>query len=351
MISAIINFSIRNKLLVGLLLAGLVAWGVFSAASLPLDAIPDVTNNQVQVITQSPALAAQEVEQLITVPLELQLRTIPGVTEIRSISRFGLSVITVVFEEDVDTYHTRQLVAEKLKTAEADLGQGLGAPGMAPITTGLGEIYQYTIKVKPGYEKQYGLAQLREVQDWLIKRRLAGVTGVVDVSSFGGYVRQYEVSVDPARLAGAGVSMAELYEALQANNGNAGGSYLERGPRAFFIRGEGRATSLQDIGNIVVKAVARPGQGSAPLLVRDVAAVRFGHAVRYGAMDRDGPRRNRGRRSTHAERGQLRNHHQKREGTGGRNSANPAQRPRNRPVSGPHQAGGQGHSYRGQKPD
>ena len=270
------------------MLAGLVAWGIFSAVSLPLDAIPDVTNNQVQVITQSPALAAQEVEQLITVPLELQLRTIPGVTEIRSISRFGLSVITVVFEEDVDTYHTRQLVAEKLKIAEADLGQGLGAPGMAPITTGLGEIYQYTIKVKKGYEKKYGLAQLREVQDWLIKRRLAGVTGVVDVSSFGGYVRQYEVSVDPARLAGAGVSMAELYEALQANNGNAGGSYLERGPRAFFIRGEGRATSLQDIGNIVVKPVARPGQGGAPLLVRDVAAVRFGHAVRYGAMDRDG---------------------------------------------------------------
>jgi cobalt-zinc-cadmium resistance protein CzcA len=288
MISAIINFSIRNKLLVGLMLAGLVAWGVFSAASLPLDAIPDVTNNQVQVITQSPALAAQEVEQLITVPLELQLRTIPGVTEIRSISRFGLSVITVVFDEDVDTYHTRQLVAEKLKVAEADLGQGIGSPGMAPITTGLGEIYQYTIKVKKGYEKQYGLARLREIQDWLVKRRLAGVTGVVDVSSFGGYVRQYEVSVDPARLAGAGVSMAELYEALQANNGNAGGSYLERGPRAFFIRGEGRATSLQDINNIVVKPVTKPGKGGAPLLVRDVAAVRFGHAVRYGAMDRDG---------------------------------------------------------------
>ncbi|MET4075014.1 CusA/CzcA family heavy metal efflux RND transporter [Hymenobacter sp. UYCo722] len=288
MISAIVNFSIRNKLLVALMLAGLVAWGVFSAASLPLDAIPDVTNNQVQVITQSPALAAQEVEQLITVPLELQLRTIPGVTEIRSISRFGLSVITVVFEEDVDTYHTRQLVAEKLKVAEADLGQGIGSPGMAPITTGLGEIYQYTIKVKKGYEKQYGLAQLREVQDWLVKRRLAGVEGVVDVSSFGGYVRQYEVSVDPARLAGAGVSMAELYEALQANNGNAGGSYLERGPRAFFIRGEGRATSLQDIGNIVVKPVDGANKGGAPLLVRDVAAVRFGHAVRYGAMNRDG---------------------------------------------------------------
>ena len=288
MISAIVNFSIRNKLLVGLMLLGLVAWGVFSAANLPLDAIPDVTNNQVQVITQSPALAAQEVEQLLTVPLELQLRTIPGVTEIRSISRFGLSVITVVFEESVDTYHTRQLVAEKLKTAEADLGQGLGAPGMAPITTGLGEIYQYTIRAKKGATKTYGLAELREVQDWLVKRRLAGVAGVVDVSSFGGYVRQYEVSVDPTRLAAAGVSMAELYEALQANNGNAGGSYLERGPRAFFIRGEGRATSLPDIGNIVVKPVAEPGRGGTPLLVRDVAAVRFGHAVRYGALTHDG---------------------------------------------------------------
>jgi len=261
MISAIINFSIRNKLLVGLMLAGLVAWGGFAAVSLPLDAIPDVTNNQVQVITQSPALAAQEVEQLLTVPLELQLRTIPGVTEIRSISRFGLSVITVVFDDDMDTYHTRQLVAEKLKTAETDLGAGLGAPFMAPITTGLGEIFQYTLRVKKGYEGRYSLAKLREMQDWLVKRRLGGVTGVVDVSSFGGYVRQYEVSVDPARLAGAGVSMAELYAALQANNGNAGGSYLERGPRAFFIRGEGRTTSLQDVGNIVVKPVDGPGKG------------------------------------------------------------------------------------------
>ena len=284
MLQKIIAASVHNKLLVALLVLGLVAWGGFSAANLPLDAIPDVTNNQVQVITQSPALAAQEVEQLLTVPLELQLRTVPGVTEIRSISRFGLSVITVVFPDGVSTYQTRQLVAEKLKAAEPDLAAGAGTPTMAPITTGLGEIYQYTIRVEPGYEKQYSLAELRDVQDWLVKRRLAGVTGVVDVSSFGGYLRQYEVAVDPSRLAANHVTMAELYAALQDNNANTGGAYLERGPNAYFIRGEGRAASLADLGATVIKQAA----AGAPLLVRDVATLRMGHAVRYGAMTRNG---------------------------------------------------------------
>ena len=284
MLAQLIAFSVRNKLLVALLLLGLLAWGGYSAANLPLDAIPDVTNNQVQVITQSPTLAAQEVEQLLTVPLEQQLRTVPGVTEIRSISRFGLSVITVVFPDNVTTYQTRQLVAEKLKVAEADLAAGTGTPTMAPITTGLGEIYQYTIRVKLGYEHRYSLARLRDVQDWLVKRRLAGVPGVVDVSSFGGYLRQYEVAVDPNRLAANNVSMAELYAALQDNNGNTGGAYLERGPSAYFVRGEGRATSLADVGATVIKQAAA-GQ---PLLVRDVATLRFGHAVRYGALTRNG---------------------------------------------------------------
>ncbi|QNH61378.1 efflux RND transporter permease subunit [Hymenobacter sediminicola] len=284
MLSRIIAFSIHNKLLVALMLAGLVAWGGYSAAHLPLDAVPDVTNNQVQVITQSPALAAQEVEQLLTVPLELALRTVPGVIEIRSTSRFGLSVITVVFDDDIDTYRTRQLVAEKLKTAETSLGDGLGVPEMAPITTGLGEIYQYTLHLKPGFERKYSLSELREIQDWLVKRQLSGVPGVVEVSSFGGFVRQYEVSVDPDRLNAANVTMPELFAALQDNNANTGGSYLERGPNAYFIRGEGRVTSLADIGNIVIKQAAT----DAPLLVRDVADVRFGHAVRYGAMTRNG---------------------------------------------------------------
>ncbi|QKG52690.1 CusA/CzcA family heavy metal efflux RND transporter [Hymenobacter sp. BRD67] len=284
MLSKIIAASVRNKLIVGLLMLGLIAWGGFSAANLPLDAIPDVTNNQVQVITQSPALAAQEVEQMLTIPLELQLRTIPGVTEIRSISRFGLSVITVVFPDNVDTYRTRQLVAEKLTNAQADLVAGSGTPGMAPITTGLGEIYQYSIRVLPGYEKKFSLAQLRDVQDWIVKRQLAGVTGVVDVSSFGGFVRQYEVAVDPNRLAANNVTMAELYQSLQDNNANTGGSYLERGPNAYFIRGEGRVASLQDLGATVIKQAT----AGAPLLVRDVATVRMGHAVRYGAMTRNG---------------------------------------------------------------
>ncbi|MFD1872759.1 CusA/CzcA family heavy metal efflux RND transporter [Hymenobacter bucti] len=284
MLEKIIAASVRNKLLVALMLVALMAWGGYSAANLPLDAIPDVTNNQVQVITQSPALAAQEVEQTITVPLELQLRTVPGVTEIRSISRFGLSVITVVFPDDISTYQTRQLVAEKLKAAEADLGSGSGVPTMAPITTGLGEIYQYSLRVLPGYEKQFSLAALRDVQDWLVKRQLAGVPGVVDVSSFGGYLREYEVSVDPNRLAANNVTMAELYQALQDNNANTGGAYLERGPNAYFIRGEGRAASLADLGATVIKQAAQ-GQ---PLLVRDVATVRMGHAVRYGAMTRNG---------------------------------------------------------------
>jgi cobalt-zinc-cadmium resistance protein CzcA len=284
MLEKILAASVRNKLLVALLLLALIAWGGFSAANLPLDAIPDVTNNQVQVITQSPALAAQEVEQLITVPLELQLRTVPGVTEIRSISRFGLSVITVVFPDDVSTYQTRQLVAEKLKSAEADLVAGAGVPTMAPITTGLGEIYQYSLRVLPGYEKHFSLAHLRDVQDWLVKRQLAGVPGVVDVSSFGGYLREYEVAVDPSRLASNNVTMAELYQALQDNNANTGGAYLERGPNAYFIRGEGRANSLADLGATVIKQAAQ----GAPLLVRDVATVRMGHAVRYGAMTRNG---------------------------------------------------------------
>ncbi|TGE21299.1 CusA/CzcA family heavy metal efflux RND transporter [Hymenobacter aquaticus] len=283
MLTRIIAASIRNKLFVALLVLGLIAWGGYSAAHLPLDAIPDITNNQVQVITQSPALAAQEVEQLLTVPLEQQLRTVPGVQEIRSTSRFGLSVITVVFGDEADTYLTRQLVAEKLKAAESSLSPDAGHPEMAPITTGLGEIFQYSIRTEPGYEKQFSLTKLREVQDWIVKRQLASVPGVVEVSSFGGAVRQYEVSVNPERLNAAGVSLAELFAALQANNANTGGSYLEQGPNAYFIRGEGRVSSLDDVGNIVVKHT----QGL-PVLVRDVARVGFGQAMRYGAMTRNG---------------------------------------------------------------
>lgn len=283
MIHSMIRFSIHNKLIIVMFVLALIAWGGYSVTQIPIDAVPDITNNQVQVITQSPALAAQEVEQFITFPLEMALRTIPDITEIRSISRFGLSVITIVFEDDVETYLARQMVAEKLKHAEQELVQGAGSPEIAPVTTGLGEIYQYVIRAEKGYEHQYSLTDMRTVQDWIIKRQLAGVPGVVEISSFGGYVKQYEVSIDPERLHSMNTSLTEVFTALSKNNSNTGGSYIEKGYNSYFIRGEGIVGSLEDIGNIVVKNTE-----GVPLLVRDVANVQFGHAVRYGALTRNG---------------------------------------------------------------
>ncbi|MFC7667590.1 efflux RND transporter permease subunit [Hymenobacter humi] len=284
MLSRIIAASIRNKLFVVLLVAGIMAWGGYSALHLPLDAIPDITNNQVQVITQSPALAAQEVEQ--AAHRSARACSCARCPACRKSARArGWACRSSPWCSATTSTPTApgRLVAEKLKAAEGSLSADMGRPEMAPITTGLGEIFQYSLRVAPGYEKKFSLAQLREVQDWIVKRQLASVPGVVDVSSFGGMVRQYEVSVLPDRLNAAGVSLPELFRALQLNNANTGGSYLERGPNAYFIRGEGRVNTLQDIGNIVVKQA-----GSTPLLVRDVADVRFGHAVRYGAMTRNG---------------------------------------------------------------
>ncbi|QDK80052.1 CusA/CzcA family heavy metal efflux RND transporter [Spirosoma sp. KCTC 42546] len=281
MLQKIIQFSIHQKLMVVLGVVALIAWGTYALSQLPIDAIPDITNNQVQVITQAPSLAAQETEQFITFPLETTLRNVPGVTEIRSISRFGLSVITVVFEEATPTLQARQLVTEQLKTIEAELTAG--KPQLAPITTGLGEIYQYVVRPKEGFESQYSATDLRTIQDWLIKRQLAGVPGVVDISSLGGYLKEYEVSIDPERLRGMNTTLTEVVDALSTNNANTGGSYIEKGPEAFFIRGEGMVKSPDEIGQIVVKNL-----GPTPVLVRDVAQVGFGHAVRYGAMTRNG---------------------------------------------------------------
>ncbi len=261
----------------------LVAWGVWSLMRLPLDAVPDITNNQVQVITQAPSLAAQEVEQFITFPLENALRNMPGVEEIRSISRFGLSVITVVFTDDVDTYRARQLTSEQLKIAEADMLQGVGTPAMAPITTGLGEIYQYILKPASGYEDRYSAMELRSIQDWIVKRQLSGIAGVVEVSSFGGFVKEYEVSIAPERLNAMNLSLHDVLHALELNNANTGGSYIEKGNNAFFIRGEGMVNSLRDIEQIVIT-----NRQGVPVLVQHVAQVRFGHSVRYGAMTRNG---------------------------------------------------------------
>ncbi|MBU1823183.1 MAG: efflux RND transporter permease subunit, partial [Bacteroidetes bacterium] len=280
---SIIRFSIRNKLIIGLLMLGLVGWGTYALSRLPIDAVPDITTNQVVVLTQSPALAAQEMEQYITTPVELSLANVQGVTEIRSVSRLGLSVITVVFEDDMDILRARQLVDEQIRQATQDIPAEFGVPYLAPITTGLGEIYQYTLVPQPGYETRYNLTELRTMQDWIVKRQLAGIPGVVEVSSFGGHVKQYEVSIDPERLRASGVTIAEVFDAVQHNNGNTGGSYLEKSSQAYFIRGEGTVKSLDDIGNIVVKTI-----NGVPLLVRNVAEVTFGSAVRYGAMTRDG---------------------------------------------------------------
>ena len=279
MFDSIISFSIRNKFIVALGTLGLIAWGVWSFTRLPIDAIPDITNNQAQVLTVCPTLATQEVEQFVTYPIETAVRTIPGVVELRSISRFGLSVVTVVFEEDIDKYLIRQLLSEKLKIAEAEIPPGYGTPELAPISTGLGEILHYRIVPKPGYEDKYSPIELRSIQDWIVKRQLAGIPGVVEVNSFGGYLKQYEVAIKPGRLRQLGVSLTEILTALENANENTGGAYIEKNSEAFFIRSEGLARTIDDIKRIVVRTA-----GDTPLLIGDVGDVRIGSALRYGAV-------------------------------------------------------------------
>ncbi|GAB3831314.1 CusA/CzcA family heavy metal efflux RND transporter [Hymenobacter jeollabukensis] len=284
MFNKLIMLSLRHKLGVGIGVAALLAWGIYALRHLPIDAVPDITNNQVIVFTVSPSLSAADVERLVTFPVEQSMATIPGREEVRSFSRAGLSVVTIVFGDEVDNYWARQQVAERMRAAEAQIPPGLGQPEMGPATTGLGEIYQYAIRVKPGFEKKYSLAELRTLQDWVIRRQLLGTTGVADVSSFGGYLRQYEVAIAPDRLRSFGLTIADMQTALSRNNGNAGGGYLVRGPQAWFIRTEGLAQSESDIGRAVVRPAA-PGRG--PVLVRDVAEVRPGAAPRFGAMIRN----------------------------------------------------------------
>jgi len=261
----------------------LIVWGVWSATKLPIDAVPDITNNQVQIITNAPTLASQEVEQLITYPIEQSIANLPDLEEVRSISRFGLSVITVVFKDNVDIYFARQLINERLKDAEEQIPQEMGKPELAPLSTGLGQIYEYIIHHRKGSENKYNASDLRTMQDWIVARQLYGTPGIAEVNSFGGMMKQYEVAVDPDRLKALNVTIPEIFTALQKNNQNTGGAYIEKKPNAFFIRGIGLVTSLDDIGKIVVKNL-----NGIPVLVRDVANVRFGHSVRYGAMSRNG---------------------------------------------------------------
>nr|WP_185146837.1 CusA/CzcA family heavy metal efflux RND transporter [Reichenbachiella sp. MSK19-1] len=284
MLDKIIRFSIDNKLIIGLLTLGLVIWGGYSLSQLPIDAVPDITNNQVQVITASPSLAAEEVERLITFPIEITMATIPEIEEIRSFSRFGLSVVTIVFKEDIDVYWARQQVSERMSEVESQIPPGVGRPHLGPITTGLGEIYQYVVGTAPGYENQYDARELRSIQDWIIRRQLLGTPGVADVSSFGGYLKQYEIAIDPDRLHAMKVSVAEIFEALSANNENTGGAYIEKNNKALFIRSEGLVGNLEDINNILIKNNA----DGIPVLIRDVGTAQLGSAVRYGATTRNG---------------------------------------------------------------
>ncbi|MRX40715.1 CusA/CzcA family heavy metal efflux RND transporter [Flavobacterium sp. LC2016-23] len=283
MLDKIIQFSIKNKFIILLLTLILIAWGSYSLKNLPLDALPDITNNQVQIITTAPTLASQEVEQLITYPLEQAVKTIPKVIELRSISRFGLSVVTVVFEENADTYWAREQVFQRLKQAEENIPKYAGTPELAPITTGLGEIYQYDVYAKKGYENKYNATSLRTIQDWIIVPQLQGVKGVAEVSTWGGSVKQYEIAVDPNRLNSSGVTITEIFDALEKNNQNTGGAYIEKDEFAYFIRGVGMASGIKDIGNIVVK-----NRNATPILIRDVATVQAGNAIRFGATTKDG---------------------------------------------------------------
>lgn len=283
MLDKIIKFSIKNKIIIGIMTLALIVWGLWSASKLPIDAVPDITNNQVQIFTSTPTLAGQEVERLVTFPIEQSIANIPDIEEIRSISRFGLSVITVVFKEEVDIYFARQLINEKLNEVSEDIPKNIGKPEMSPVSTGLGEVYQYIIHPKKGSENKYTSMDLREIQDWIVARQLYGTPGVAEVNSFGGQLKQYEVAVHPDQLRAMGVSIPEIFTALEENNQNTGGAYIDKKPNAYFIRGIGLVTSLEDIGNIPVKT-----NGMVPIFIKDVADVRLGSAVRYGALTYNG---------------------------------------------------------------
>ena len=280
MLTKIIQFSIRNKLLIGLGIVALIVAGIINVTRLPIDALPDITSNQVQVITTSPSLAAPEVERLITFPIEQANANIPGLTEIRSMSRFGLSVVTIVFSDNTDIYWARQQVSERLNKVKDEIPANAGRPELAPVTTGLGEVYQYILRPVKGYEAKYDLTELRSIQDWIVRRQLIGTEGVADVSSFGGYLKQYEIAVIPEKLKSMNVTIADIFSALEKNNQNSGGAYIESGPTALFIRTEGIAKTTADLEKIVV----RHNSDGIPVFLKDLAEIRIGHAVRYGAM-------------------------------------------------------------------
>ena len=264
----------------------MIAWigvGIYSMQKVPVDAVPDITNNQVQVITVSPNLGTEDIEQFVTYPVELAMANLPNVIEIRSISRFGLSVVTIVFDDDMGTYLPRQLVSEKLASVKGEIPAKFGEPFMGPISTGLGEIYQYTLEIDEEHKDDYTITDLRTFQDWIVTRQMAMLPGVVEVNSFGGHIKQYEVAVEPNKLKSMGITITDIFNAVEANNENTGGAYIVKNHKANFIKGEGLITSLDDIRNILVKNV-----NGKPILIQDVATVQFGKAIRYGAVTKNG---------------------------------------------------------------
>lgn len=280
MLNKMIEFSIKNKLIIALFTIFLIVYGIYEATKLPIDAVPDITNNQVQVITIAPSFGATDIERLVTFPIEQANNNISGLKEIRSFSRFGLSLVTIVFDDETDIYWARQQVAERLQKVQNEIPKGIGSPELGPVTTGLGEIYQYVVRPKTGYEKKYSETDLRTIQDWVVRRQLLGVKGVAEVSSFGGKLKQYEIAVNTNKLNSYGLTINDVFTAVEKNNQNTGGAYIEKGPTTLYIRSEGLIGSIEDIQSIAIKTVA----SGTPLFLRDVADVKIGFATRYGAM-------------------------------------------------------------------
>lgn len=280
MLNKIIGFSVKNKLIVALFVIGLILFGFYETTQLPIDAVPDITNNQVQIITVAPSYGATDIERLVTFPVEQISSNIKGLKEVRSFSRFGLSLVTLVFDDATDVYWARQQVAERLQQVQNEIPAEIGKPQMGPISTGLGEIYQYVVKPKKGYEKKYDEIQLRTIQDWIVRRQLLNVKGVAEVSSFGGKLKRYEIAVNANKLQAANIGIDDIFSALSNNNQNTGGSYIEKGPSVLFIRSEGLIGSIEDIQNIYIKST----ESGTPVFIKDVADVSIGFSTRYGAI-------------------------------------------------------------------
>lgn len=283
MIDKIIAFSIKQKMVVGLCILILILAGIYSAVQLPIDAVPDITNNQIQVITSSPTLSASEVERFITYPIEISMRSIPDVVELRSISKFGISVVTIVFDDKIDIYFARNQVFQKLQEAEENIPQGMGKPELAPLSTGLGEIYQYVVRAEDLNDTTYSPMELREIQDWIVKRQLLGTDGVAEINSFGGFEKQYHVHINPHELINYDVSLTEVFEAVEKNNGNIGGGYIEKQADQYSIRGIGLIEDMNDLQNVVVKT-----NHGTPIYLKQVANVEYGEGLRVGAVTQDG---------------------------------------------------------------